>query len=62
MDVYIHEDLDHEALFALHVNHQMVAKADSNGDLFIQLVSLLEEKSLNEHKELMKPHILKQFL
>ena len=62
VDVYICEDLDHKALFALHVNCQMVAKADNNGDLFVQLVSLLEEKSLDECKELMKPHILKQFL
>ena len=61
-DVYIREDLDREALFALRANRQMVAKADSNGDLFVRLVSLLEEKSLDERKELMKPRTLKQFL
>lgn len=61
-DIYIHEDLDCKALFALCANHQIVAKADSNNNLFVQLILLLEEKFLDKYKKLIKPHKLKQFL
>lgn len=39
-----------------------MSKVDNNGDLFVHLVSLIDEKPLDEKKELLKPQGLKTFL
>lgn len=39
-----------------------MSEVDNNGDLFVRLVSLIDEKPLDEKKELLKPHGLKAFL
>lgn len=60
--MYIQEELDRDALFALRANRQMVSKVDSNGDLFVRLTSLIDEKPLDQKRELLKPRGLKHFL
>lgn len=40
----------------------MVSKLDSNGDLFVRLVSLIDEKPLDKKIELLKPRDFQHFL
>lgn len=53
-DTYIHEYRDCESLFALRANRETLSKKDSNDDLLIHILTLLDSKSLPEQAKLIK--------
>ena len=49
-------------MFALRANRDSVSKEDSNGDLFIRIVTLLLSKPLPEQARLTKPQKMQTWL
>ena len=60
--MFVQEFLEQDSLFALHVNRESISKVDFNGDLLMQIESLLQEKPLSVQEDLMKPQNFHQWL
>ena len=60
--MFVQEFLKWDSLFVLHVNRESIFKVDFNGDLLVQIESLLQEKPLPVQKDLMKSQNFCQWL
>ncbi|CBF79124.1 predicted protein [Aspergillus nidulans FGSC A4] len=54
VSLYLHDKLDAESLTALRANHDKVSKSDTNGDLLVRVLYLLEQKSMADRATLLE--------
>lgn len=60
--MFIRDHLDCDTLFGLRANREQVNKVDSNGDFFVRMYTLLDEKPIHVQADMLKPRNFNKWL